>query len=79
MRYLRRYKKEMWGGESVSMGNSKPEYPSEWKKAFAWLPQNINGKRYWLTNVYTRTNRVLSEGNKIKKEYGDIFNVMKDS
>ena len=47
-----------------------------WLKYFTWKPRCINGKWYWLTNVYRRERNKLVIPHQ-GWEYGDDFDVLR--
>ena len=54
---------------------------SPWTKKFAWLPVTIQGKRVWFKPYYARivTKGFTPIGNiERKREYGTIFDVLKE-
>lgn len=49
-----------------------------WVKYFTWKPRKINGRWYWLTNIYRREKNILVYPHQ-GFEYGDAFNMLKDA
>lgn len=55
--------------------------PTPWVEKFAWLPIPIKGERIWFKKYYVRTVVVTyNNAGELKriKEYGTIFDVLKD-
>lgn len=67
-------------------------FPTEWVKFFAWMPVIINGRIYWLTDVYRRQiikteTETMGDGRTTTEirigrnvtQYGTILDVLKDN
>lgn len=51
-----------------------------WKPWFAWRPVRFKGKRVWMKKIYRRSiNTYVDYDDWTRYEYGDIFDVIKDT
>ena len=50
----------------------------QWHQYFTWRPRKINGRWYWLTKIYRREKNKLVIPHQ-GWEYGDEFDILKDS
>jgi hypothetical protein len=51
-----------------------------WKPWFAWYPVTIKGNKVWMKKVYRRTvNTYVDMDNWNRYEYGDIFDIIKET
>jgi len=49
-----------------------------WQPTTLWIPRKINGRWYWLTKIYRREKNKLVIPHQ-GWEYGDEFDILKDS